>query len=101
VSDEHSWGFMQWLSGIATFIASAAFGFVFSARDRMTRLEQRVEEHDRANASRGPVIYDTQRRVDQIQSDIARINEKLTEQKERGEQMQTGIDELLRRLPRV
>ena len=99
-AEEHAWRFVDWVAGIAAAVASAALGFVMSSRDRLTKLEERVADHERYNLDRGPIIYSTKGRVDLLDAEIAHINKKLTEQERRGEKLQDGMDELLRRLPK-
>lgn len=100
VADEQSFRIVDWLAGLATLISSAAVGFVMRASDRLTLLEERIKEHDKRMDTRGPVLYDTQKRVAALESEMAHINVKLIEQAGRSDKIQTGIDEILSRIPR-
>ena len=69
-AEEHAWRFVDWVAGIAAAVASAALGFVMSSRDRLTKLEERVADHERYNLDRGPIIYSTKGRVDLLDAEV-------------------------------
>lgn len=97
VAEDQSWRLLEWLSGIATLIASASLGFVMKSRDRLTKLEERVAQHESTNQTRGPVLYDTQRRVDKIETEMGHIQQKLEENGRQGAKILSILEAMERR----